>query len=384
MEKIEKEKSKIETIDKLFAKKKPARKSIGKKQEDGAAKQPIEPAIGSVAQEKPVADMKQEIFSRKGSQDAADKKKQDGLAGTSLKAGKKKAVVEVKKTVSKKAARPAKSEKLEEMEWVDKADPASYRRRMKARKSKRLIWIGIVGICIVGAGAAAYFFYAKHLGAGAGRENSAAQLSDGAGQDDVRMTKSAVERLIELPIGEDPVIATVTDADKIKTQKFFNKAQNGDRVLIYKENQKVVLYRPSIGKIIEFSPTSEMGDQSNTVDTAPVAQTAGGDENQVAEEGVLAVESPAKVAIYNGSKIKGLAKKIGEMISSMPGVSVVQAINANGDYSKTLVIDVSGSHPDLAKKIAGSLGGEVGIFPDGETKPEADILVIGGSEFKLD
>ncbi|MDP1619845.1 MAG: LytR C-terminal domain-containing protein [Candidatus Moranbacteria bacterium] len=382
MEKIEKEKSKIETIDKLFAKKKPIRKSAGKKQEEGRMKHAIEPATEAIAQEKPAVEVERISFSRKGSQGAENKKNQDRSVGVAIKTGKKKVVAGIKKTASKRIARPAKSEKMDEMEWVDNADPASYK-RMKAKKSKRFVWMGIVGICVVCA-AIAYFFYTKHIRAGSGREDGAAQMLDNAGQDDVQMIRSAVERLVELPIGEDPVIATVTDADKIKAQKFFNSAQNGDRVLIYKENKKVVLYRPTINKIIEFSSTSEMDDQAQVVDTTPVAQTAGGDAKQAAEDGVLAVESPAKVAIYNGSKIKGLAKKIGETISSMPEVSVVQAINANGDYGKTLIIDVSGSHPELAKKIAESLGGEIGNLPDGETKPEADILIIGGSGSNLD
>src|SRR3972149_5467467 len=42
-----------------------------------------------------------------------------------------------------------------------------------------------------------------------------------------------VGKLIDLPTGEEPTIATVQDAERVKSQPFFAKAQNGYRVIIY-------------------------------------------------------------------------------------------------------------------------------------------------------
>lgn len=61
----------------------------------------------------------------------------------------------------------------------------------------------------------------------------------------------AVGKLITLPTDETPSIATVTDAAKLKSQSFFQNAQNGDKVLIYSQAKKAILYRPSTNKIIE-------------------------------------------------------------------------------------------------------------------------------------
>jgi len=61
----------------------------------------------------------------------------------------------------------------------------------------------------------------------------------------------AVGKLIELPQDEQPTIATVTDVERVKDQLFFTQAQNGDRVIIYTEANKAILYRPSENKIIE-------------------------------------------------------------------------------------------------------------------------------------
>lgn len=63
-----------------------------------------------------------------------------------------------------------------------------------------------------------------------------------------------VGRLIVLPEGEQPTIATVQDLEKLKDQPFFARAQTGDKVLIYSVSKKAILYRPSVGKIIEVAP----------------------------------------------------------------------------------------------------------------------------------
>ncbi len=65
----------------------------------------------------------------------------------------------------------------------------------------------------------------------------------------------AVGKLVLLPEGETPTIATVTDAGKLKSQQaFFTRAATGDKVLIYTQALKAIMYRPSTNKIIEIAP----------------------------------------------------------------------------------------------------------------------------------
>ena len=64
-----------------------------------------------------------------------------------------------------------------------------------------------------------------------------------------------VGQLIELP-NEQPTIATVTDLEALKGQAFFEKAQLGDKVLIYTGAKKAFLYRPSTNKVIEVAPVN--------------------------------------------------------------------------------------------------------------------------------
>lgn len=60
-----------------------------------------------------------------------------------------------------------------------------------------------------------------------------------------------VGKLIALPTDEKPTVATVTDIEKVKEQPFFKNAQNGDKVLIYTNAKKAILYRPSEKRIVE-------------------------------------------------------------------------------------------------------------------------------------
>lgn len=71
-----------------------------------------------------------------------------------------------------------------------------------------------------------------------------------------------IGRFMELPKGEQPSLATVTDKAKLKGQDFFSNAQNGDKLLIYSKAKKAILYRPSTEKIIEVTSLTS-GSQSN-------------------------------------------------------------------------------------------------------------------------
>lgn len=61
-------------------------------------------------------------------------------------------------------------------------------------------------------------------------------------------------RLIVLPDGEQPTVATVSDPERLKDQPFFVKAKKGDKVLIYTNARKAILYDPIADKIVEVAP----------------------------------------------------------------------------------------------------------------------------------
>ncbi len=63
-----------------------------------------------------------------------------------------------------------------------------------------------------------------------------------------------VGKLVVLPEGEEPSMATVTSLEPLEGQDFFDNAQIGDKVLIFSVSKKAILYRPSEKKIIEIAP----------------------------------------------------------------------------------------------------------------------------------
>ena len=73
-------------------------------------------------------------------------------------------------------------------------------------------------------------------------------------QEETRKLLANVSALIVLPEDENPTIATVTDPERLREQPFFAKAQIGDKVLIYTNARKAVLYNPENNRIVEVAP----------------------------------------------------------------------------------------------------------------------------------
>jgi hypothetical protein len=193
--------------------------------------------------------------------------------------------------------------------------------------------------------------------------------------------KAAVVRNFKLVYDEDPVLATVSDIEKMRAQNFFIEILNNDKVLIYTKNKKIILFRPSTNKIIDIS--EDLGINVSAVNqeiTMPKPNSStNANQSKIANNGEKTVS--AKIIVANGARIGGLAQKIGEKITSLLGISIAEKTNALGKYKDTLVVDLSGKNSVLAQRIAGAIGGRVAGLPAGEVAPVADILVIGGSDF---
>ncbi len=104
---------------------------------------------------------------------------------------------------------------------------------------------GLLIIAIISSGAAYYFYREARLL----KENP-----QKIAQEEVTTVVGQVGRLLVLPEGETPTLATVSDVDRLKSQPFFAHAKNGDKVLIYTSARKAILYSPEQNKIVEVSP----------------------------------------------------------------------------------------------------------------------------------
>jgi len=75
-----------------------------------------------------------------------------------------------------------------------------------------------------------------------------------AAQQEVDSLVSKISKMIVLPTDETPTVATVSDPTALKDQPFFSQAQKGDKVLIYAQAKKAILYSVALGKIIDVAP----------------------------------------------------------------------------------------------------------------------------------
>lgn len=124
------------------------------------------------------------------------------------------------------------------------------------RKYFPLIMIALV---VLLAGTSLYF-YKKSSG-----------NPDAEAQAEVKSLVSKVGKLMFLPEGETPTIATVSDPEALKDQAFFADAKKGDKVLIYSNAQKAILYDPSADKIITIAPLNT--DTAKNPTTTPSTET---------------------------------------------------------------------------------------------------------------
>lgn len=133
--------------------------------------------------------------------------------------------------------------------------------------------IAAVLLLLVGAG----FANQARVNSDLKKENARLSNPQEAAKDEAEQLKAEVAKLIDLP-NETPTIATVVDVEKLKSQAFFTKAQNGDKVLMFSEAKKAVLYRPSTKKIIEVAPINlgsgnTQGTSTEVTTPAPAAST---------------------------------------------------------------------------------------------------------------
>lgn len=122
----------------------------------------------------------------------------------------------------------------------------------------------IVMIVLGSIGAAGYFY------------NQYKEIKDNPNKislDEINSLTTVIGKFMDLPTDETPTLATVTDKEKLKDQDFFKKSENGDKILIYANAKKAILYRPSIQKVIEFAPLLIGNSDQNATPTETPTKT---------------------------------------------------------------------------------------------------------------
>lgn len=114
------------------------------------------------------------------------------------------------------------------------------------KKSVLLSFIILILLALGGAGAGIYYY----------RQYTQAVKRAGDPKIEVQDLLVKLGKLIELPVGEEPTVATVNDAEQLKNQPFFTKAKNGYRVILYTNGRLAILYDDVANKIINVGTIS--------------------------------------------------------------------------------------------------------------------------------
>lgn len=221
------------------------------------------------------------------------------------------------------------------------------------RANSKLIII-VSGLIIAAlAGAAGFFFW---------QYTTLKNNPDAAAQETTKRLVSQVEKLYQIPKDEQPTVAQVKDKEKLKDQPFFKNAVNGDYILIFTNNKIAIVYREKDNKLINVGPIAINEPQAGGTTTPTTA-------------------AKSTVKVINGNKTNRAAAVSADITTKL-GAQVTVDTTYGDAKSKTvvksIVVDVKGTNPTLAKQIADSIGGTVGSLPAGETKPSTDFLVIVG------
>lgn len=226
----------------------------------------------------------------------------------------------------------------------------------KPNSKKMWVVIGIIVLGLVFLAITGFVYYT--------------QFANKQAPDEVSLVVSQVGKLVHLPEGETPTLATVSDTSKLENQPFFALAQNGDKVLIYTSAKKAYLYRPSTNKVVEVGPV-------NIVDEQPKIE-------QVNATPTEEVEKELEIVLLNGTRTVGLTVRAEtDLRDSAENVSVLDRDNAETqDYEETIVVNVSNVSESRVEAIAKIFNAQIESLPEGQTAPDGtDVLVILGSDY---
>lgn len=238
--------------------------------------------------------------------------------------------------------------------------------KLPSFRIKTIIIILIIFIVAAVAAAPSYYFYKQYQ-----KVQTLLKNPTEAGKIEIKELMKKVSKLMDLPKGEDPVVAVVTDKEKLKDQPFFNKAEIGDRVLIFSNAKKAILYREKANKIIEVAPIDLNAQQVSS---------------SSAQASPLPSASPAalvKIVLRNGTATSGLTSKLeADLKKELPRYQVITRENAALDsYEKTTLVALNENGKKEAEALAKYLNITVSDLPSGEKEPVgADILVILGKD----
>ncbi len=219
-----------------------------------------------------------------------------------------------------------------------------------------------------------------------------------ASREEIEDVVEELSKVVLLPEGEMPTLSTIKDKSSLtENQEFFVEAENGDYVLVYQQAKKAFLYRPSTQKLINLAPINiadtNAGQAQPTVASASAKASSFVKTTDDKSADKAATDDPLPspelesftVELRNGTSKQGLTydfePKLLEDFEKK--VEVVDRNNAaQVDYKESVVVAVNLTKKAQAQQVANELNLAVAVtdMPAGESKSEADVLIILGAD----
>lgn len=166
-----------------------------------------------------------------------------------------------------------------------------------------------------------------------------------------------------VPLDEAPTLATIVDTSKLREEVFFKNAEIDDKLFVYQQAQLAILYRPSVEKIVNMATLFD--------------QSGGKQVKGASKQASSGAQLQYKLAVYFATDSASLRAKVGKALNTIPSVEVVkEALTRETTYTGVIIVDLKGGQSTIVTELAKKLGGETGSLPEGEDKPDADILAI--------
>lgn len=166
---------------------------------------------------------------------------------------------------------------------------------------------------------------------------------------------SQVGEHIVLPVNETPTLASVEDQSKLQSS-LKKMADTGDQLLIYEKAGYIIVYRPSIDKVVSVQPLL-FGKQGNP-------------------------NLNVTVGIQNGSGSEEvLSKFISRLYEAYPNIRLISKSDTPRQFPATIIFG-SEQGDSLASQIGEGLGIKAGQAPQGIGRGSEAVTIIVGTDYK--
>jgi len=324
---------------------------------------------------------------------------------------KKKKFIKRNKPEAKKDAQktPEKTESIVELTSTETPKKPKRIKKIKLDKinfhSKKLHLTLVLLAVIVPVSAVGIYYYAQYMST----QNELVKFKQNPQAAAVEDLIDSVGKHVDLPQNETPTIATITDVDLLKEQPFFARAQNGDKILIYQNNNRTILYRPLTDKIVETLSISienaeeltqkqepkdmkqdekkdeqkkdQSDEQTEKKSEDKSEEQAKDTENNAVPEGL---ENPIEISIYNGTGISGLASSLRSRVNKefrTYDSDVVGIGDAQNSYPNTVVAAFTDIGESVVQDYAEFVGGQVVEDLENERPIVSDVVIIIGIDY---